>query len=247
MNEEFSFTSFLNERLEKRGMSLRKLSDLSGINLRHLENISRGEYDKLPPAPYLRGYMLKLGEILEFDHEEWWNHFKNQRAAASSGYADKLPRNRFARSAWTKPLAFTIAAIAIVAFLGFRFSKIIGKPDLTVDIKESSITVTSERFTVSGMLSNGDRLTINDESIPVNPDGSWAKEILLQPGLNTLEIKAEKVLGRETDIVRQIMYSASEASSTGTSTKKTETPKDEEKASSTIGEETSSTSAGSDI
>ena len=43
------FEQFLNERLKERGMTLKRLSELSGISQKHLEYLARGEFDHLPP------------------------------------------------------------------------------------------------------------------------------------------------------------------------------------------------------
>ena len=61
------FPSFFNERLKERGLTLKRLSELSGISVKHLEALAAGQFDNLPPAPYLRGYLLKLGQVLGFD------------------------------------------------------------------------------------------------------------------------------------------------------------------------------------
>ena len=70
-SEQFDFASFFASRLKERGLTVKKLSELSGISQKDLQNLSEGDFDHLPPAPYLRGYTQKLSKILEFDPEFW--------------------------------------------------------------------------------------------------------------------------------------------------------------------------------
>jgi len=222
MDEEFDFQLFLTSRIKDRGLSLEKLSELSGITLKHLENINTGNFDELPASPYLRGYFIKLGEILDFDGEKAWNLFKNQNLISSSGPKDTLPTNRFAKKSNNKKIIGIIIIVAVLIVVGVRLPKIVGKPELSIIYPEKDITeVTTKLITISGILTGGDKVTINDEIIPVNQDGQWQKQIILQPGLNTVRIRANKFLGQETEMIRQVVYRESttiEPTSSPTST-----------------------------
>ena len=56
-----SFETFFRERIKDRGISLKKLSELTGIAISHLENMVRGNFDDVPSAPYFHGYIIRLG------------------------------------------------------------------------------------------------------------------------------------------------------------------------------------------
>ncbi len=69
----------------------------------------------------------------------------------------------------------------------------------------------------SGAAGSGTDFTASSEQIPIAPDGTWEKTVLLQNGLNTFMITAKKFLGGEANATEQVIYSAP-ASSTATST-----------------------------
>ena len=50
------------------------------------------------------------------------------------------------------------------------------------------------------------KLTINEEEVFISQDGNFSKEYSLQPGLNTVEFKASRLLGKEVTIIKEIMY-----------------------------------------
>jgi len=105
-------------------------------------------------------------------------------------------------------------AVVLVLYSVFRFYEISGKPDLSVSYPgENMAVVDAASISVSGQIYNGDEVKINGESVDIQPGGSWQKSVSLQPGINTLEITAKKFLGRETSVIRQVLYQPSATSS----------------------------------
>ncbi|MBU6500389.1 MAG: hypothetical protein KGJ89_00980 [Patescibacteria group bacterium] len=211
-NEELNFAEFLRERIKDTGINIKKLSDASGIAVKHLEGMLSGNLENLPSAPYFRGYLIRLGEILNFDFEPWWSSLKN--SGAIKGAHAPLPKNRFVRKSIPK-IAWvgTFVAIIIIYFL-FQYSHILGKPEITL-ISPSGNPALSlvNQVDISGSLNNGGTLYINGEQISINKDGTWSKMVLLQTGINSLKITAKKFLGGETSIMEQIIYQPQTTSS----------------------------------
>lgn len=185
-----------------------RLSEQTGISLRHLESLSRGKYDDMPPAPYFRGYLLKLGEILDFDSELWWQRFLAMGIIKKSGPTDRLPKNRYARTSKAKYIIAAFLGIVVLGYLGVSLSRILGRPDLIIEYPQESLTtVRSERVLLYGELRNAESLTINGDPVIVDEDGAWEKEVLLQPNtINPVEIVAKKFLGKEVRELRQFFY-----------------------------------------
>ena len=48
-------------------------------------------------------------------------------------------------------------------------------------------------------------ITINEEFVLINPDGSFSKEINLKNGLNAIVITAKKKYSRQNNIIRNIL------------------------------------------
>src|SRR6202012_5234309 len=71
------FEQFFADKIKERGISLKKLSEATGIAPSHIESLLRGDFESMPSAPYFHGYLLHLGAALDFDGEEWWVKLKN--------------------------------------------------------------------------------------------------------------------------------------------------------------------------
>lgn len=206
--ETFDFPVFLHGKIKERGISVKKLSEESGIALKHLENILRGEFRALPPAPYLRGYIFILGEILEFNAEDWWERIREETAVKRSGMTDSLPKNRFSNSSRVRNGVLIALAVIIIGIGIWRLPRIFGKPTIEIMVpRDQTTTVFEEAYTLRGKVSGGaDQLSINNEAVAVDADGFWQKTVLLQFGMNVFEVKAKKLLGSEASLSRQIIY-----------------------------------------
>ncbi len=206
--DDTTFELFLASRMKEKGVSLKKLTELTGIAPSHIENMLRGDFEGLPSAPYFRGYLIRIGNVLDFSGEEWWKKIKEENNVRNSGPADSLPENRFMKRSAPKWLWLVVpAAIVVVAYLALELPRVLGKPALTIAYPtENPFTTTSSTVTFHGTVANADSLDLNGSPVTIAPDGSWQENVLLQDGLNTFQISAKKFLGRETDLLEQVLY-----------------------------------------
>jgi len=198
---------FLSEKARAHNMSAKKIAELSGIPLKHVEHLLSGRYESLPPAPYLHGYLTRLGTLLEFDGEVWWGKLKEDGALVGSGPEDRLPENRFARMRMPRYLWAIAGAVILIFYFILRGSFILGTPTLTVMTPQDiATTASTNQVTIRGKTEHADTVRVNGEPASMTPDGFFEALILLEPGVNTVEITAAKFLGREKKAVYQIVY-----------------------------------------
>lgn len=206
--------SFLSERMRERGLTAKRLSELTGVSAKHLEALREGRFDQLPPAPYLRGYLMKLGQVLDFETDDWWESIKRAQPIKNPRQTDEMPKNRFKKESIKKYIIPSALAIILIFYFGFRFSKIFGQPIITISYPSENVTIVNQNsVSIMGRVTDADTLKVNSETIPLGQNGDWQKIISLQPGMNTVEISATKFLGRETKIIRQIIYEPPKISS----------------------------------
>jgi len=206
--EYFDFAQFLRGRIKERGLNLKQLSGASGIAVKHLEAIASGNFHNLPSAPYFRGYLLRLGQMLDFDGESWWRKLKKAESVKNPENGDEPSKNRFVCAKNKRIAAWAVAAILFVVLLfWFGFTRISGKPVIKITNPPGNpAVVNTDGIDIMGTLENAGEFYINGELVNPNPDGSWSKAVLLGPGANSFEIRAQKFLGGETKIIEQIIY-----------------------------------------
>lgn len=212
--EDKKFKFFIEERLKEKDLNLKKLSEISGISLNNLDYLINEDFKNLPAAPYIRGYLIKLGKILNFNSEEWWDYFKNQRNLKKSGEYDEFPKNRFMPPSFTKYFFIILIIIFALIYFVVRFDNIFGNPTIELNIPISILKATEKKFIVQGSVKNADKLFINLEEVVFNKNGDFSKEIVLEPGINTVEIRIQKLFKPEIKILRQIFYEQIQNSTT---------------------------------
>lgn len=217
--EEINFQTFFAAKVKDRGISIKKLSEATGIAPGHLEAMIHGRFDELPSAPYVRGYLVRLGKVLDFDGEAWWDRIKKEGFTKNSGPADILPSNRFIRRSPAKFIWMGVAAVLIIIYLAFQIPILFGKPTLAVTFPEQNpYTTTSSTLAIQGTVQGANSLSLNGDSITVAQDGSWQETVLLQNGLNTFDISAKRLLGGSAEITEQILYQGGPSITTGATT-----------------------------
>lgn len=219
---EKNFSSFLLETMKMQGVSFEKLAQVTGVSDRFLELLIGEEFDKLPAAPYVHGYIIKIADALDLDGEKLWQaYFKEKGVVRHSGLGDTLPQNRFSASpqlrkrlAWG---AVIIVVLAIVGYVLFRVERSVGEPTFDVNIGENTV-VTQPLFDVKGSADPRDQVILNGAQLYLSADGTFEKKVQLQPGFNTMSFSIKKFLGNEYVITKQVFFeSTSTPAGTGSS------------------------------
>lgn len=214
MNEKKTLPELIQELMTARGLNVDKLAASSNIPPRFIAALVEGKYKELPSKPYIRGYLMKLAPLLEVEPEVLLKSYDSEETV-TSGKEDKLPVNRFAIKPVNRGLiAGIIILVIIVGFIIFRFNDIIGKPEIQVNIPS---TTDSENLNVTGEVTPGDSVSLNGQEIYPASDGTFEQEILLNPGLNTLQFTVKRFLGRSTTLTEQVFYETT-STSEGTTT-----------------------------
>ncbi|KKU91622.1 MAG: putative transcription regulation protein [Candidatus Jorgensenbacteria bacterium GW2011_GWA1_48_11] len=211
-NEQKNLSSLIAEALRIKGMSPEKLAQLTGISERPILMLIEEKFDKLPPAPYVRGYLIKIADVLGLDGKKLWaEYLKDNEAIRRSGKEDVLPPNRFAPPRWNKKFFWLgLVALLLVFYGAFRIISFNSQPFLSITDLPTSVNIPS--FTISGKMDPQAQLTLNNEQVYPDKDGNFQKEITLETGGNALIFIIKKPLGEPHTVTKQIFYQISATS-----------------------------------
>lgn len=209
-NETRPLRDILLDALRVKNISAEKLSMLSGVSERFMNALLAEETKQLPSAPYVRGYLIKIAEVLGLDGQELWSaYIKPNASIRRSGAEDSLPGNRFLAPRFRAKLLI-VGGLAIVAvvFGIMRIPGFFGGSSLNISNMEPDMIVREASFTVRGSIDPSDQLAVNGEILYPKADGSFEHAITLTPGFNTIEFKVKQFLGKEEVITKQLFYEA---------------------------------------
>lgn len=206
-DQEKTLKELLGEGLALRSLNIEKLGIATDIPMRYLEALFQGDYKKLPPAPYVRSYLIKIAEVMGIEHALLWNAYKREYPVRTSGTQDRLPDNRFAmRRIGRGTVILAIIIVSVIAYGAVRMNEVMGTPTIDIVSPMNNTVVNEAAIRINGEVSAQDKLTINNEEIIVGEGGVFEKELTLQPGMNTIEFKVKRLLGKEVRVVRQVIY-----------------------------------------
>ncbi len=210
-----NISSLILDALRTKGLSVERLSQLTGVSERFIVSFIEGKIEKLPSLPYARGYLMKIAETLNLDGERVWREYlKNNESLRRSGEKDHLPKNRFAPPKFKKRLALIILLLVIAfGYFLIKITSSLGRTELTfTNLNDDQTIVHDKIFKIVGRIKPAnDQLTLNGEKLYPDKEGNFEKTIELQPRFNTLTFSVKKLLGKEFIINKQIFYEAPEA------------------------------------
>jgi len=211
LNELKTLREVIAEAMGIRGFNAETLAEMSDIPVRYINAFLEEDFSKLPPAPYIRGYLAKLGDVLNLDSEVLLETYKNEnanQAVKSSGAYDKLPSNRFVAKPANRVVVAIIIIVVLAIFLIFGLKDFFGTPGVEITSPAvNNFTTDLSSIKLIGKLDNSrDKLTINGEEILIGNDGFFEHEFSLQSGINTIEFNISRFLGKETRVIKQVIY-----------------------------------------
>jgi len=198
-----NFVKFLKEK----DIDLEKLSKHSGVPLDFLKNLSEDNSKSLPPYPYARAYLLRLAKCLNLNKEMVYEQLKKWNLK-TSGEKDKLPGNRFKLVHSLKKRWLMVFIFLIILVFSFYFFK--STTGLFVHFEnpklnsQNFILTGASYLNLTGKTCPNCLLYVNGSKVLIDTKGHFKKNISLEPGLNTLNIKLENLFGRGKEIVKRI-------------------------------------------
>ncbi len=201
-----SLSTLIADTMRIKGMSVEKLSGITGISDRALNGLIDGQSEKLPSAPYVHGYLLKIASVLSLDGESLWaDYVKHNGDVRRSGKKDRLPENRFAVTGVRKKTIWVaLLVLVIVGYLIARFASSYQKPYF--EIKNLGENTHEPTVSIRGMVDPNAKLTLENEVIYPDKDGNFEKTIPLEPGVNVLVFRVSRLFGKEFEVRRQIIF-----------------------------------------
>lgn len=200
----------LGEKLRKlRGdfrMSLADISKATKIQVKYLECLENGEYEKLPADVYVRGFLRSYARYLNIDEQAFIRLYERERHIRQNLGREQPKRESLkdfsASSLVVTPRSIVMAAIVLLVggaffYLYREFKSFAAAPRLVILEPANSAVVETSEVTVHGKTDKGARVSINNQPVFVASEGEFTDKLILQPGLNTITVVAVNRFDKE--------------------------------------------------
>lgn len=206
-------TLTLGEKLKKlrsdRRISLNEVSKQTMIQVKYLEYLEEGRYDKLPADVYVKGFLRNYAEFLGIDENILVRTYEKERGIkrnlekSQSPVGNERNQDPLLNSSFifTPRIIFT-SLVAVLFLAGFAYlykemSSFAGEPRLVILSPEQNSFVQSNSVEVDGVTDRDAQVFINDQPILVNDEGKFKESLTLQSGENIINIKARNRFDKE--------------------------------------------------
>ena len=209
-------TLTLGEKLKKarsdRRLSINEVSRQARIQVKYLEYLESGAYEKLPADVYVRGFLKNYAEVLGMEDEILMRLYQKEigikkniekrNIAGQTTIGGRIFRPISISSFVITPRMLTIF-IAALFFLGggvylYReLGAFASMPRLVILQPLSPSSVESDSVIVEGLTDRDARVFINNQPVVVNDDGRFKQLVTVQPGANVINIASQNRFQKE--------------------------------------------------
>jgi len=216
MNEENiqkDLGRILRDARERAGTTQEEFSRQTRISLATIRMLEGDDFSHLPPDVYLKGILRQYSRHFDLDEKELLYILESLPSGAVSGPKDRLPANRFQSSLVSKfgfpkvswqPALFLLLAAFLYLLLQTR--SFLLAPKIILEKPATDLTSSAASLLVVGQAPGAKKVFINGQEVGLSRNRSFSFDLALFEGLNSIEVRAENYLGKESKVTRYILY-----------------------------------------
>lgn len=193
-------------------LTLSELAVKTKIQKSYLKAFEANAFQKLPDPIYTRNYLKTIIKVFKADETYFLDQFEQERGTCNVAKKMCIPRQRtrahmlFATNRLIQILFFVVLVGALSFYIGHQIKTIIAPPELTIVSPADDFLTTNATIIVQGITEKGAHLKINGEDVLIAQDGTFAKEIALERGLNILQIEGSKRYSHLVKTYRRVIF-----------------------------------------
>lgn len=220
--DNLKLNEYLQEKRKLLKINLEELAQKTQVQSKYLKRIERGEWLNLPSAVYTKAFLKRYAAMVGADGAEVVARYEKELTQLNStlkDYSLAKPKVTFANKfSWAKlrklaDLAFkwrraaaVVIILLVVGYIGWQLGAIFVRPSIELVSPKEDFTTSESLLEIVGRTNPAGSLTINSEVIYLKENGEFSKEVELLPGLNFFELRATSHFGKETKVVRKVIY-----------------------------------------
>ncbi len=208
--EELPLNKVFERERKAKKMSLKALSEKTGISLRNLQKIEKGKWEDLPAEIYLRSFFEKIEKAMNLKNGYLLDLYEKEVAFLKRQNNNK-PIKRISKDFFVvtpKLVArfiFFVFFVFIIVYFFYQLNFLVAEPKLIVTNPENDIITELKEITVLGQTYPDNKVMINGNEVPVDENGNFSASLLLQEGINTIKITSENRIGKQKVIIKRVI------------------------------------------
>lgn len=193
----------LRDERKSRRFRLEDLAKRTRIRIEYLEALEANEFTKLPSATFVKGYIKTYAELFGFDHKPLLALLRRDYKESARGtlvpreFIKPVLKQRITINSVT---LFVVALVGIfvslLGYVGVQWYALTRPPVLEISQPAEQDQVAS-RVVVSGETEPDAVVTVNDQPVALQSDGSFTTEIFISTeGISTISVESTDRRGK---------------------------------------------------
>ncbi|MBU0578527.1 helix-turn-helix domain-containing protein [Patescibacteria group bacterium] len=195
----------LREERQLHRLSIEKLAQKTRIKIKYLRALENNQFELLPAATFVKGYIKTYASIFGFDHKSLIAVLRRDFKESAKGklvprefIKPVLKKRQFWNSASFIVLGLAMIFLTLISYVGFQWYQLASPPKLTISAPAKDSLVAS-RVNVSGQTDADAIVTVNSQPVALQSNGLFKTEVYLpREGVNTISIESQDRRGKST-------------------------------------------------
>ncbi len=200
------FGDLFSAQRKKKKISLAHVSKELIIKEKHLEALENEDWQNLPEAAFVRGYVKSYAQYLGLDPQYLLALYRREydESKFPKRTTHKQDKRLFITPVKIINLTFIIGIIAFLAYIALQYSSIFSSPKLEVMSPKNDQTISVPAIQITGKTEKDATVSIGGTFVPVDDKGEFSKEYILADGKNTIEIIASFRFSPKNKVIRTV-------------------------------------------
>ena len=203
----------------KLGFSEEAVVAKTGISLKFLQALEKGDFKILPADVYVLGFLRQLSQIYSVDLSELINQYKKEKGivrqlSKQAGMLDSAWYQKYFNKLVITPkvLSLALGALFVTATVGYIIWQVwsINKiPNLQVFEPVNNAVVQNASVKITGQTDPGMEVRVNGQNVFVDNKGAFQAQLGLNQGPEEITITAQNRFGKSVSKIINITGAAS--------------------------------------
>lgn len=201
----------LQQERAKHKLSLDELAKKSRIRLEYLQALENNQFDQLPAAVFVKGYLKTYASLLDFDSQPLIALLRRDYKESAKGklVPREFVKKRASNKRYLQPVSFILISLASVfilltSYVFIQWYNLQKPPELKVISPENESYV-APQVLVEGVTDHRAVVSINSSPVSLQPDGSFSTTVYLpREGISTITVEATDQRGKSKVIQRTV-------------------------------------------
>ena len=196
----------LKEIRERKGLSIKKCAEISGIALNHIQALENCDYDKLPTSSAHKTIVKQYARACGIDEIELEDAMHELDHKPHNTKTPTQKRISISFPNIIRTLLATGAVFSIALYLGMEVHAMIGPPALNIIDPTENFETAQNVVRISGSTEPESTVTLNGLKTNLDTEGNFEEQIHLKRGLNEIMIESISKRGGRASATRSVLY-----------------------------------------